>query len=82
MMRNHYGYVHGFNTHDIFLECLQSSVTPAVACKLFQSCYIHVSVICHQILIFGYQIVVTKFLKRTLALTLILSLTLTLTLII
>jgi len=42
-MRNHYGSVHGFNIHDIFLECLQSSVTPAVACKLFQSCYIHVT---------------------------------------
>ena len=35
--------VHGFNIHDIFLECLQSSATPAVACKLFQSCYIHVT---------------------------------------
>ena len=42
-MRSQYGAAHGYSIRDIFLDCLRTSVTPKIACKLFESCYIHVS---------------------------------------
>lgn len=42
-MQTHYGTEHGFSIREIFLESLRSAVTPEVACKLFEKCYIHVT---------------------------------------
>ena len=42
-MRSQYGSEHGYSIRDIFLDCLRTSVTPEITCKLFESCYIHVS---------------------------------------
>lgn len=42
-MQTHYGTEHGFSIREIFLGCLRSAVTPEVACKLFEKCYIHVT---------------------------------------
>ena len=42
-MRSQYEAAHGYSIRDVFLDCLRTSITPEIACKLFESCYIHVN---------------------------------------